>query len=43
MIAWNGFPKLIGRTFTAKDRKNINTANNNNQLINENNRNADVI
>ena len=43
MIAWNGFPKLIGKAFTAKKRKNINTANNNNQLINESNRNVDVI
>ena len=39
----NGFPKWIGRTLIAKKLKNINTANNKNQLTNESNENVDVI
>ena len=40
LIAWNGFPKWIGRTLIAKKLKNINTANNKNQLTNKNNENV---
>ena len=43
LIAGNGFLKWIGRTLIAKKLKNINTANNKNQLTNENNENVDVI
>ena len=41
LIAWNRFPKWIGRTLIAKKLKNINTANNRNQLTNEKNENVD--
>ena len=43
LITWNGFPKWIGRTLIAKKLKNVNTANNKNELTNENNENVDVI
>ena len=43
LTLWNGFPKWIGRTLTAKKLKNINTTNNKRQLINENNENVHVI
>ena len=42
-IAWNGFAKWIDRTLIAKKLKNIKTANNKNQLINENNGNVDIV
>ena len=42
LIAWNGFPKWIGRTLIAKKLNNFNTATNKNQLTSENNKNVDV-
>ena len=42
-IAWNGFPKSPGRALIAKKLKNVNTANNKNQLIKKNNTNTNVM